>query len=307
MAPTQPSTDSPLATTEPNFSMEWLAKYEQKYKARVSTTDTHLSIPQAIPFKYDPEREQDGIKAMSELECTTQQRRIKKISNENEELYRNDPSAYRLALELEIRDLKPITGSANSIALYHIKLNTLFDDAEYHGLEVDSMTQTETFIWAVGKLYPHFVYDTPEELTAVVQTRKPLPDVDEVHDDLQEYLIAGFDHRVNSDVYIGINAMCPTRKALIVGTEKLYKQAFEKRAVQREKKEHPFWDNDALVRMEKKRAAKTAKRTASESTAAPTTAQDPIAGTLVVTLSRHRRPVENSQRGYGHVSRRTGQ
>ena len=257
--------------------MAWLAEYEQKYKARVSTTDTSLSMPEAIPFKYDPERKQEGIQTMSELEWTTQQRCIKKIYVENEELYRNDPSAYRLALELEIRDLEPITGSANSIALYNLKLNTLFDDAESHGLEIDQMIKTETFIWAVAKFYPHFTYYTNKELTALGRERKPLPDVDEVHDDLQAYLIAECNRCANTDVYIGINASCPTRKALIVGTEKLYKQAFERRVVERDKKEHPFWDNDELVRMEKKRAAKKAKRTASKSTAAaPTAPQDPI-------------------------------
>ena len=165
-----------------------------------------------------------------------------------------------------------------------MKLNTLFDDAESHGLEIDQTIKNETFIWAVANFYPHFTYYTNKELTALGRERKPLPDVDEVHDDLQAYLIAECNRCANTDVYIGINASCPTRKALIVGTEKLYKRAFERRAVEREKKEHPFWDNDELIGMEKKRAAKKAKRTASKSTAAaPTAPQDSIDSSTSIT------------------------
>jgi hypothetical protein len=92
--------------------------------------------------------------------------------------------------------------------------------------------KTDTFLWAIIKFYPAFVYCSSKEITALDRVRKPLPDIDDVHDDLQEYLIAESDGRANSDIFIGINAMCPTRKKLIVGTEKLHRQALEKRAIQ---------------------------------------------------------------------------
>jgi hypothetical protein len=47
--------------------MAWLAEYEHN-KAGVSSTDKYLAIPEAMSFNYEPQREQEGIQAMSELE-----------------------------------------------------------------------------------------------------------------------------------------------------------------------------------------------------------------------------------------------
>ena len=188
-------------------------------------------------------------------------------------------------METEIRELVPPTASANAIALYYVELNTLLDDAECHGLQIEPFVKILIFYYGITEFYPTFAVEGAGEDCDMYSADQPLPDSEDIYYKLHEHLIANFGRYLNKDVFIGINAICPTRKKAIVETERLQRRAIEKRAFENQKQEHPFCANDSLFRAAKnlaakRRAAKMAKRNARKSTSISTTSQDSTTGTV---------------------------
>ena len=182
-------------------------------------------------------------------------------------------------METEIRELVPPTASANAIALYYVELNTLLDDAECHGLQIEPFVKILIFYYGITEFYPTFAVEGAGEVCDMYSADKLLPDLEDIYYKLYKHLIAEFGRYVDKDVFIGINAICPLRKKALVEAERLQRRAIEKRAFENEKQEHLFCAKDNLFRAAKdltakRRAAKMAKRHARKSTSISTTSQD---------------------------------
>ena len=84
----------------------------------------------------------------------------------------------------------PPTASANAIALYFVKLNTLFDDAECHGLQIEPFVNILIFYYGIADFYPTFAVEGAGEVCDMYSADQPFPDVEDIYYKLYEYLIA---------------------------------------------------------------------------------------------------------------------